>query len=190
MKLSTPKRLLIGLSTVALAGILPFTSEPVRAQLTEITESIASVVQQPEVKLFLAAEKQLIETKPNGEEKVSWEALENKATVHPGDILRYTVAGHNAGAAAASGLNIAQPIPSQMTYLLDSANSSSPAAITYSIDGGETFVLEPMVEVTLPDGTVELQPAPADLYTHLNWSFDGALSTEAKVNVSYEAVVK
>ena len=188
--LSTKKRFFIGLSTLAFAGVLPFANEPVRAQLLEVTESIVEAVRQPEVKLTLTAEKQLVEIDVDGEEKISWESLGNKAQVQPTDVLRYTVDGSNSGDIEASNFNITQPIPVQMTYVLDSAVSANEATlITYSIDSGETFVEEPMVEVVLPDGTVELQPAPAEAYTHVNWSFEESLTSASEVEVSYQATV-
>lgn len=188
--LSTQRRLFVGLSVLALAGVLPSVSEPVRAQLTEVSESIVEAIRQPDVKLTLSAEKQLVELDAAGEEKITWQALGNKAAVIPGDVLRYTITGNNAGEAAAGSLNVSQPIPVQMTYVLDSAVSASPAMLTYSIDGGATFVPEPMVEVELPDGTVELRPAPAEAYTHINWSFNESLGAAAAVTVSYEVRVK
>ncbi|NER84733.1 MAG: hypothetical protein F6K42_35495 [Leptolyngbya sp. SIO1D8] len=148
--LSTQKRLFIGLSTLAFAGLLPFASEPVRAQLIEVTESIVEAVRQPEIQLTLTAEKQIIEVDIDGQEKISWESLENKAQVQPNDVLRYTVDGSNSSDIEAKNLNITQPIPVQMTYMLDSAVSSDEATLTtYSIDNGDTFVEEPMVEVVL-----------------------------------------
>ncbi|MEL7226328.1 MAG: hypothetical protein AAGL17_16230, partial [Cyanobacteria bacterium J06576_12] len=61
---------------------------------------------------------------------------------------------------------------------------------TYSIDNGESFVTEPMVEVTLADGTKEMQPAPAEAYTHVKWDFNEALESSVVVNVSLETTVK
>lgn len=188
--LSNSKRFLFGLSAVAVVGALPLASSPVRAQLVEVTESIVEAVFQPRVELSLTAEKQVVELDAAGQEKITWENLGAKAQVKPGDVLRYTVDGSNSGDVEASNLNITQPIPVQMTYVLDSAMGSNDALITYSINGGATFVEEPMVEVTLPDGTVELQPAPAEAYTHVNWSFADSLASAADVEVGYEAIVK
>lgn len=184
------KYLFAGLGALAFAGILPFANEPVRAQLQDVADSIVEAIRQPEVKLTLSAEKQIIEVDVDGQEKETWEALGNSAQVQPGDVLRYTVDGRNSSEIEATDLTITQPVPVQMTYVLDSAATSNGAAITYSINGGETFVEEPMVEVLLPDGTTELQPAPAEAYTHINWSFGESLKSAADVAVSYEAAVK
>ncbi len=190
-RLFAKKRLFLGLSAIALVGATPFaTNQPVMAQLEEVKDAIVQAVLRPEVKLTLSAEKQIVELDEKGQEKISWEALEGKVTVQPGDVLRYTVDGANSGDVEAKGLSITQPVPSQTEYVLTSAQTDSAAEIVYSIDGGQSFVAEPMIEVTLPDGTVELQPAPADMYTHIQWNFGGDLASAQAVNATYNVQVK
>ncbi|MEM6251352.1 MAG: hypothetical protein AAF821_00390 [Cyanobacteria bacterium P01_D01_bin.156] len=190
-RLFAKKRLLLGLGTLALMGAVPFaTNQPVMAQLQEVKEAIVQAVIRPEVKLTLGAEKQIVSLDKNGQEKISWEALQGKVTVQPGDVIRYTVDGANSGDVEAQGLSVTQPIPSQTSYILKSAYTDSSADIVYSIDGGASFVAEPMVEVTLPDGTVELQPAPAEMYTHIQWNFGGDLASAQSVKASYNVKVK
>lgn len=187
----TMKRWFIGLGALSIIGIIPFaSSEAVRAEIVEITESVVEAIRQPEVKLTLGAEKKLVETDKNGQEKISWETLEGSVTVYPGDVLRYTVESSNAGDAEAKNLEITQPVPENTVYVLDSATNLSSTQLTYSIDEGQSFVEAPMVEVTLPDGTVEMQPAPAEVYTHVRWDFDGELASETTVDVSYEVAVQ
>ncbi|MGD1904863.1 MAG: hypothetical protein ACFB0C_02580, partial [Leptolyngbyaceae cyanobacterium] len=64
------------------------------------------------------------------------------------------------------------------------------AELVYSIEGGETFVAEPKVEVTLPDGTDEQQPAPAEAYTHERWDFGSTLVAADSIQVAYDVQVK
>ena len=111
-------------------------------------------------------------------------------TVQPGDILRYTVDGANSGDIEATNLQITQPVPEQTVYVLGSAESVTAAEITYSIDGGETFVDSPMIEVELPDGTIEQQPAPAEIYTHIKWHFSDPLLSANAVKVSYQVGIQ
>ncbi|MEO1400329.1 MAG: hypothetical protein AAFV72_03635 [Cyanobacteria bacterium J06635_1] len=190
-RLFAKQRLLMGLGALALLGAVPLvSSQPVLAQLQEVTETIVEAIRRPEVRLTLSAEKQIVELDKNGEEKISWEALEGKVQVNPGDVLRYSVDGANSGEVEAKGLAITQPVPNQTTYVLKSAQSDTSAETIYSIDGGQSFVAEPMIEVTLPDGTVELQPAPAEMYTHVQWNFGDDLATAEAVKVSYEVQVR
>lgn len=180
------KRLLVGFGTLALVTAIPLIGgEPVLAQLQEVGEAIVEAIRRPEVKLTLEAEKKVVDA----EEKVSWKALKGKVKVQPGDTLRYTVSGKNSGDVEAENLVITQPIPQQTTYVLDSAANDNGAEITYSIDNGESFVTEPMVEVALPDDTIELQPAPAEAYTHVRWDFAQSLASAQEVDASYEVTI-
>jgi uncharacterized repeat protein (TIGR01451 family) len=138
----------------------------------------------------MGVEKQVTVVDEKGQEKLDWEKLEGDVTVQPGDILRYSVQTANEGQVAAKNLVITQPVPDQTVYVLDSAYGNDSAQITYSIDGGETFVDKPMVEVTLPDGTVEMQPAPADAYTHVRWGFDKSLEPTVALNLNYQVTVR
>ncbi|MEM9805300.1 MAG: hypothetical protein AAF959_08460 [Cyanobacteria bacterium P01_D01_bin.56] len=183
------KRWFVGLSALALMGAAPLVGgEPVRAQLIEVKEAIVESIFRPEVKLTLGAEKQVVKKDAQGFETKTWDVLEGRVTVEPGDVLRYTVDGSNSGDVDAANLQITQPIPANTLYSIGSATGST--EITYSIDNGKSFVVQPMVEVPLPDGTVKLEPAPAEAYTHVQWSFGEALGSAENVKVSYEVTVQ
>ena len=163
---------------------------PVRATLQQAGQIIAQAIRTPEVRLNLTVDKQTIEVNEQGEEQIVWEDLGTQATVEPGDTLRYQVASKNLGEEAARDLVITQPIPAEMIYILGSATTSNGATITYSIDGGQTFVQNPTIEVTLEDGTVEVQPAPADFYTHVRWEAGEELTSEGDLSVGYQVIVR
>ncbi|MGC1247269.1 MAG: hypothetical protein WA865_13730, partial [Spirulinaceae cyanobacterium] len=109
--------------------------------------------------------------------------------VVPGDVLRYTVSGENTGDATANDFVITQPIPTQTIFVLDSADSSNVATITYSIDNGATFSTEPTIQVD-NNGTIIEQPAPAESYTHIRWSFEQAIVAQEQVQASYQVSIK
>ncbi|MGD1866302.1 MAG: hypothetical protein ACFB0D_17265 [Phormidesmis sp.] len=184
------RKFMFGLGLAAMMAAPLAVSTPVFANLQEAGSAIAQRIMRPEVKLEMGVEKQITVTDENGVEKLEWLALEGEAAVQPGDVLRYAVKTSNGGEIAANNLIVEQPIPSEMTYVIGSQKGNSSAAATYSIDNGETFVAEPMVEVVLADGTVEMQPAPAEAYTHVKWNFDSALDAEEAVAVSHEVTVK
>lgn len=97
-----------------------------------------------------------------------WQALQGQAVVKPGDVLRYTLNGENKSDRSIKNLTLNQPIPKGMVYVLKSVDIANKAAkITYSIDGGRSFVENPTVKVTLPGGKVEIKPAPATAYTNI-----------------------
>ena len=185
------RKFMFGLGIAALVATTPFAmSTPVFASLQEAGSAIAQRIMRPEVKLEMSVEKQVVVTDENGQEKTVWQALEGEATVNPGDKLRYQVASSNSGDLSAEDLVVTQPIPAEMTFVIGSQKGNDAAEATYSIDGGATFVAEPMVEVTLPDGTKEMQPAPAEAYTHVKWDFTESLEASEAVSVSNEVVVK
>lgn len=185
------RKFLFGFGFAALVAVAPLAvTTPVFANLQEAGTTIVQKLLQPEVKLVMSADKQVTVTDEKGQPKLAWEKLEGDVAVQPGDILRYVVASENEGEMAAENLVIAQPISPELTYRLGSAKGNDIAVTTYSIDDGKTFVAEPMVEVTLPDGTVEMQPAPAEAYTNVKWDFSQALGAKAAVSVSLEATVK
>jgi uncharacterized repeat protein (TIGR01451 family) len=175
----------IGVLAAAAVTVLPFVSQPVMATLQQASSTIAEALQRPQVQLSLAAEKQVLQ-----EDKPVWQSLEGNVTVQPGEVLRYTVTGKNAGKAAAKQLVVTQPVPPQMAYRLNTARDTNNANVTYSIDGGKTFSAKPMVEVTLPNGQTEMRPAPAEAYTHVRWQFPNKLDPEAQLAASYEVIVR
>jgi hypothetical protein len=74
--------------------------------------------------------------------------------------------------------------------VLNTAISESPANIVYSIDSGKTFVAKPTVKVSLPNGTIEERPAPAEAYTHVRWLLGRELSPKSTSKVFYQVRVK
>lgn len=184
------RNLTLGLGALALAIALPFAAEtPVLANLQEAGEALVQTILQPKVQLNLEAAKQVIELDANGEEKITWLDMGDKASVIPGDVLRYQLTSENAGEKPAANLVVTQPVPAQTNYVLESAKANG-AELTFSIDGGATFVAEPLVEVILPDGTVQLQPAPAEAYTHIRWDYGESLEPLASVRAVYEVSVQ
>ncbi|PSR18741.1 hypothetical protein C8255_05825 [filamentous cyanobacterium CCP3] len=181
----------LGLAALASLILIPVVKgSPSLAQLQTMGAEMVQQVMRPEVELVLEASKQVQVLDAEGQPQLIWQSLEGEATVQPRDVLRYTISSKNDGQMAAKHLVINQAIPPQMTYVLATAAGNDGAAITYSIDGGESFVAEPVVEVVQEDGTVTLEPAPADAYTHIRWDFAQSLEPEVAVQVAYDVTVK
>ncbi|BAB74990.1 DUF11 domain-containing protein [Anabaena sp. FACHB-709] len=154
--------LIAGVGAFALIATAPF--------INHIPGSVVaqSIQNQPQLQLRLGAEKQVISKDQQGKQKVAWQALQGQAVVKPGDVLRYTLNGENKSDRSIKNLTLNQPIPKGMVYVLKSVDIANKAAkITYSIDGGRSFVENPTVKVTLPGGKVEIKPAPATAYTNI-----------------------
>jgi uncharacterized repeat protein (TIGR01451 family) len=183
---------LLRLGAVAFIAIAPVIAQvPAAKNFFQSGVNAQNVQKQQQVNLQLDAEKQVITQDQQGKKVKTWQALKGQATVQPGDVLRYTVTGENFGNKQVKNLTISQPIPEGMEFVLKSASPAdkSNSKVTYSIDGGRSFVENPTVKITLPDGKVETKPAPASAYTHLRMK---VASVEAKgvVKGSYEVKVK
>lgn len=157
------KRVLIaGLGVFALFTTVPFFSQISGSAVAQ------NVKPHGHIQLRLAAEKQVLTKDRQGKQSLKWEPLQGQTVVRPGDVLRYTLSGENKSDRTLKNLTLNQPIPKGMVYVLKSADTANKEAkITYSIDGGRSFVENPTVKVTLPDGKVALQPAPATAYTNI-----------------------
>lgn len=187
------KRLSIaGLGAVALIASVSFTNQlPLIANIWQSGAAIAQNAKKGQVELRLEAAKKIMQ-QVQGKQQVSWQALQGKATVQPGDVLRYTVTGANNGERGVKNLAIKQPVPKGMMFVLNSATveGAANAEITYSIDGGRNFVERPTVQVTLPNGKTETRPAPATVYTHVRWKFAKELPAKATVKGTYQVQIR
>ncbi|WP_035985350.1 DUF11 domain-containing protein [Leptolyngbya sp. KIOST-1] len=185
----------LGAAAALLTVAVPLLSgTPVWASLQQASQSvIESLQRQPAIQLELAAAKQVLETDAQGQTKETWQTLSGeKAVVQPGDRLRYNLSGENTSDRSLKNLVVTQPVPPQTIYVLGSAlvGNNGGAAITYSIDNGETFVDAPMVEVTQPNGDIVLEPAPAEAYTHIRWNFGDQVQPEAVLSAAYDVTVR
>ncbi|WP_413199645.1 hypothetical protein [Nostoc piscinale] len=156
----------------------------------QINSAVAQSPQkQQALKLVLAAEKQILVKDQQGKQKVNWQALKGQAVVKPGDILRYTLTGENTSDRPLKNLTLNQPIPKGMIYILKSANFTGDAKITYSIDGGSSFVTNPTFKFTLPNGKLETKPAPATAYTHIRLQLP-LIAAKTTVKLTYQTQVR
>ena len=186
---------ILGLGALTVALAVPFVSNtPVWAQLKSAGQAIAENLQREEqIKLVLSAEKKVVEIDNKGQSKTTWQELSSKRVkVVPTEVIRYTLSGENVSDRAVNNLVVTQPIPNQTKYVLSSATvaQNGGAEITYSIDGAKTFVKKPVIKVTLPNGTVEERPAPAEAYTHIRWNFGDTVDSGVALKATYEVEVR
>lgn len=176
----------IALTTIPLIGAIPGAPNIWNAK-----SAIAqNVVNQPKVNLQLVADQQVLQKNAQGKEVTTWKSLGSKVTVKPGDVIRFTVTGKNEGKSAAKSLAMTQAIARGMVYVLNSATPVNGATLTYSIDQGKTFVVNPTIKVTLANGKVEERPAPATAYTHVRWKLTQALEPNTSIQAAYFVKVR
>jgi uncharacterized repeat protein (TIGR01451 family) len=89
---------------------------------------------QRKVELNLLAQKQVVQKDSQGKQKVTRQALQGRAIVQPGDVIRYTVNGTNNSDRPIKNLAVTQAIPQRTIYVLNSTRvTNEGATITYSI---------------------------------------------------------
>ena len=62
--------------------------------------------------------------------------------------------------------------------------------MTYSIDNGKNFSVQPTIEEKQADGSVKKVPAPASMYTQLRYEWADPLVQGGKVSASYKVRLK
>ncbi len=179
----------VGLGIAAALSMIPVDGMPAAARLFDRGLSIAQTLNQPKVELQLIAKQKVTQKDTQGKEQVSWNVLTKDTTVQKGTILRFQVVAKNTGDRAAEKLIVTQPIPKGTTYAIGSTTQSN-AELTYSLDGGKTFSANPMVQVTLPNGATEMQPAPAEAYTHVRWMVGSAIAPKSGIEMAYDVSVR
>lgn len=124
-----------------------------------------------------------------GEDGTRTVALEPVEVTRPGDVLVYTVRATNVGDAPAVAPRVDDPIPSGTVLLVDSVALEGPRPHA-SLDGGRTWTSFPAFETrTREDGTTLQVPAPAEAYTHLRWTWDGALAPGSSADLEFKVRV-
>lgn len=116
--------------------------------------------------------------------------VEKAGTLNPGEILSWTITSHNTGTAPAQHYKTVGEIPAGTAYVSGTASAIGDAQITYSIDGGKTFELKPMIEQKQPDGSLKKVAAPASMYTQVRYEWNTPLSEGKQFLASYKVRVK
>ena len=129
--------------------------------------------EQPQLRVDLQVEKELVETSASGETTVRRLAVDSAGI---GDVLVYTLNIFNEGNSSAHAARVVDPIPDGTVLIPDSVEGPG-ADITYSIDGGSSFSPYPITrKVTGSDGRLEDAPVPAEQYTHVRWTLTEPLA--------------
>jgi len=112
-----------------------------------------------EIKVFV------VSTDDSGQEIVT-EASETE----PGQVMEFRIVFTNNGDESVRGVQVVDPIPLNTRYISDSHQADVPASFEVSIDGGESFELEPVTRIeTQADGSQKEVTIPPSQYTHVRW---------------------
>lgn len=142
---------------------------------------IRSAAGQPEVKIVLAGAV---------EREHAQVALDKAGTVRPGEVLDWTITSQNDGTGPARDFKAVGQIPQGTSFVAGSTTADGTASVTYSIDQGQTFTAQPMIEQRQADGSVKRVPAPVALYTQVRYEWPDALVAGGKLTAVYKVRVK
>ena len=135
----------------------------------------------PEVKVFLAAAVERDNTLV---------PVEKAQLVKAGEILDWTINSENAGGGAALEYKTVSRIPAGTIFIAGSAKAEGSAKVAYSIDGGKTYSVAPMVDEKQADGTIKKVAAPLSVYTNVSYQWADPLAPGGHVSASYKVRVK
>jgi uncharacterized repeat protein (TIGR01451 family) len=162
---------LVVLAVVALGGAAAFAQR----------QLATAPAGRPEIKVSLAGSVE------RSGQRLALDKIEN---VRPGEILDWQIVSANEGGASARDYKAVGPIPQGTTFVAGSAQAEAGSVVTYSIDGGQTFAAQPLVEEKQPDGTVKRVPAPVSMYTEVRYEWSDALAAGGKLTASYKVRVR
>ena len=107
--------------------------------------------------------------------------------VPPGVAVIYTLRAENQGSKAADDVVVTDPIPEHMDYV-DGSASAAGTKLTFSADGGKTFVAKDKLMVKGADGVT--RAATASEVSHIRWQFEKPLAPGESRSVEFRARVE
>jgi len=107
----------------------------------------------------------------------------------PGDVILYRLTFTNTTDVQVRNVDFKDPLPPGLYFVGGSATADrEDVAITYSIDGGQTYLEEPMIEEVI-DGERVFRPAPPEMYTHVRWLVSGWVQPGSQVTAEFTALL-
>jgi uncharacterized repeat protein (TIGR01451 family) len=111
----------------------------------------------------------------------------DRNTLLPGDVVLYRLIFTNTTDTPVRHVEFKDPLPAGLRYVPGSAAADrDDVSISYSIDGGQMYTAQPMIEETV-DGERATRPAPAEMYTHVRWMVTGWVQPGAQVTAEFRA---
>jgi uncharacterized repeat protein (TIGR01451 family) len=107
-----------------------------------------------------------------------------------GEVVSFTLSSVNEGSAAAREYRAIGQIPQGTTFVAGSAVGENAGQVRYSIDGGQVFSSNPLIDEKQPDGTNKKVAAPVSMYTQVSFEWTDPLAVGGKLMASYQVRVK
>lgn len=107
--------------------------------------------------------------------------------LYPGDVIHYRLVFTNITDVAVRRIEFNDPLPRGLRYVGGSALvDRDDVVISYSIDGGQVYSAQPMIEDVV-DGERVTRPAPPERYTHIRWRVEDWVQPGAQVTAEFRA---
>ena len=163
-----------------------FRTVPVVVACVLVLGSVAAMAQKrfmvlrtarPEVKVMLSG---MIE---RDQDRIP---VEEGVSVKPGEIVDWTIISSNEGNAPAREYKAIGVVPQGTEFVAGSVSADGSVKVTYSIDNGRSFSLEPTIEEKQSDGSIKRVPAPSSMYTQIRYEWTDPLNEGSKLSASYK----
>jgi uncharacterized repeat protein (TIGR01451 family) len=117
-------------------------------------------------------------------------AVENAGPVTPGEVVSFTMNSVNEGSAPAREYRAIGQIPRGASFVAGSALAQNSIHVSYSIDDGQQFSSQPMIDEKQADGTIKKVAAPVSMYTQVRFEWADPLAAGGKLVASYQVRVQ
>jgi len=175
------KRKMPATTVVVLCLLLVGTAAAAKLAQQQLSVRAAATGGQPEVKVKLSG------SVKRADQSI---ALDKATIVNPGEIVDWTITSANEGNAPARHYRTMAQIPQGTSFIAGSAVAEYGASVSYSIDGGKNFAVQPTVEEKQADGTTKRVPAPVSMYTQVRYDWADPLAAGTSLSASYKVRVR
>ena len=151
--------------------------------LVSALAAIAAAPAQAKVVAAQTVEKEVVIVDDKGVKKTVRQKADR---VKPGETVVYSLNFRNEDAEPAQNMVLVMPVPKEVVYVEGSV-AGAPATVTFSADGGTTYVARGRLTVT-EKGVA--RPASNGDITHVKWTLAAPVAPKASGQVSFRGVLK
>jgi len=126
---------------------------------------------------------QIVKVDKKGKKVITWEKVKK---VVPGDTIKYVNSVKNNSNKVIENVSVKNKINPNLYYVPNSAKSSKPATIKFSVDGGKSFDLPKNLYVVKKGKKL---PATYKDYNAIEWNIN-SIEANKTVNVEFQAKIK
>lgn len=152
-----------------------------------LTASLGALSVGPAASALTAEQKVFKEVQTQSEDGTVKTSRVAAEMVIPGETVVYALMFENDKAQPAEGIVLTMPIPADIAYIDDSAETEL-ASLVYSADNGDSFSERNSVMTIDNDGS--LRVAKADELTHVRWTVKGAVPSGSTGELSFKGKLK